>query len=75
MKNRLRVTNHPRVTVDPDILSGVPVITGTRIPVCLILEMLEGGQTVKQILRQYPSLREDDVHAALHFSADLAAHP
>ena len=69
------LAHHPRIAVDPEIMNGVPVIRGTRIPVCLILEMLEGGHAFAQILQQYPSLSRNDLEAALHFSSELAAHP
>jgi len=75
MVDKAFLAEHPRIVVDPEILNGVPVIKGTRIPVCVVLEMLEGGLAFDQILRQYPSLTREDLQAALHFSSCLAAHP
>ena len=53
-----------RIVVDPDILVGKPVIKGTRVPVCLIVELVAAGMTSKQIIEEYPQLKEEDVKAA-----------
>ncbi len=45
----------------PGILGGKPVIQGTRIPVDLILELVDAGLNVDDILREYPHLKKDDV--------------
>lgn len=75
MVDKTFLAEHPRIVVDPEILNGVPVIKGTRIPVCVVLEMLEGGHSFDQILQQYPSLSREDLQAALYFSSRLVAHP
>jgi uncharacterized protein (DUF433 family) len=54
-----------RITVDPDVLVGKPVIRGTRIPVYLIVELVANGMETKEILKEYPRLREEDIKAAL----------
>jgi uncharacterized protein (DUF433 family) len=54
-----------RITVNPKILSGKPVIKGTRIPVYLILELLSAGYDFKDIIEAYPNLTEDDIKAAV----------
>ena len=61
-----------RLTVDPDILSGKPVIRGTRISVELILELLAAGMTQTEILNNYPGLEHDDVLACLAYASQLA---
>jgi uncharacterized protein (DUF433 family) len=61
---------HPRIEISPAILSGKPVIRGTRIPVELIVRKLSEGATVSEILDDYPRLTEEDVRAALGFAAD-----
>ncbi len=47
-----------RITMDPEVLSGKPVIKGTRIPVYLVIELLANGMTEKEILLQYPTLKK-----------------
>ena len=61
-----------RLTVDPDILSGKPVIRGTRISVELILELLAAGMPETEILNNYPGLEHDDVLACLAYASQLA---
>ena len=56
-----------RITVDPNIMAGVPVISGTRIPVYLIKELAEGGYAPEQIIEQLPGLSVEDVQAALEY--------
>lgn len=58
-----------RVVVDPAILSGKPVIRGTRIPVHLILSLLGAGESVDAILAEYPQLERDDIGAAARFAS------
>lgn len=58
-----------RVVIDPEVLSGKPVIKGTRIPVYLIIELLANGITEKEILRQYPALKKEDIKAALLYAS------
>ena len=67
------LASHPRISSDPDILNGVPVIRGTRIPVSIVLEMFDGALSISEMIAQYPQLKEDDIHEALRFSADLLA--
>ena len=59
------------ITANPDICHGQPCFKGTRIMVYIILELLEAGETVEQILKSYPSLTRDFIKAALHFAAEL----
>lgn len=61
-----------RIEVNPNILSGKPVIRGTRIPVSLILNLLAHGYEIPDVLRAYPELTEADVRAAMAFGARLA---
>jgi uncharacterized protein (DUF433 family) len=61
---------HPRIDVNPKILSGKPVIRGTRIPVEIIVRKLGEGSTVAEVLGDFPRLTEEDVRAALAFAAD-----
>jgi uncharacterized protein (DUF433 family) len=60
-----------RITVDPKVLSGKPVIKGTRIAVEFILELLANSWTVEDILKNYPQLKREDVAAALKHAAEI----
>ena len=52
------------VIEDPEILSGTPVVRGTRVPVHSVAALLDGGTPVKEILQAYPSLTESQVELA-----------
>jgi uncharacterized protein (DUF433 family) len=59
-----------RITIDPAIRSGKPVIRGTRITVSDILEYLAGGMSQEEVLQDFPDLMAEDVRAALAFAAE-----
>jgi uncharacterized protein (DUF433 family) len=58
-----------RITINPEVRSGKPIIKGTRITVYDILEYLAGGMTEDEILEDFPSLERDDIRATLEFAA------
>ncbi len=60
-----------RITSDPDIMLGKPVIKGTRITVELILKKLSEGMTIEEVLEAYPHLAKEDILATLSYSADV----
>jgi uncharacterized protein (DUF433 family) len=60
----------PVVHSDPDILSGTPVFVGTRVPAQSLFDYLEGGDTLDEFLRQFPSVRRDQAIAALELARD-----
>ncbi len=64
---------HDRVTVDPKIMFGKPVIKGTRVPVELILRKIAAGMTDREILEHHPHLTVEDIRAAAAFAADHLA--
>lgn len=63
MQERLIVSN-------PKVLSGKPVVLGTRITVELILEKLASGESVEQLLEAHPRLTRKAIRAALAFGAN-----
>ena len=58
-----------RITVSPDICNGKPVIRGTRITVQTVLEFLAVGDSVQDVLEEYPSLARTDVQACLDYAS------
>lgn len=62
---------YPRITVDPDVRFGKPCIAGTRIGVSDILDLLAHGASRPEILEDFPSLVDEDITAALAYSARL----
>ena len=60
-----------RITIDDAICNGKPTIRGKRIMVQTILEFLGAGETIEEILHQYPSLEKEDITAALRFASAL----
>jgi uncharacterized protein (DUF433 family) len=60
-----------RISVDPRICHGQVCIKGTRIPVYQILHMLANGDTVEELLKEYPSLKREDILACIEYAAEL----
>jgi len=54
----------------PGILSGKPVIKGTRISVELVLEKLSEGESIEQILQSYPHISKENIMACLAYAKD-----
>jgi uncharacterized protein (DUF433 family) len=59
-----------RITIDPNRMRGLPCIRDTRVTVSAVLGQLAAGQTVEQVLEDYPYLEIEDVFAALSFAAE-----
>jgi uncharacterized protein (DUF433 family) len=64
---------HDRITTDPKIMFGKPVVRGTRITVELILRKIAAGMTEQEIISHHPHLTADDVRAAAAFAAEHLA--
>lgn len=62
-----------RITVDPNMCHGKPVVRGMRYPVVNILELMAAGMTHAEILADYEDLEEADLQACLMFAAKLAS--
>ncbi len=60
-----------RITVNPDICNGKPVIRGTRITAQTVLEFLAAGDSVADVLEEYPTLKREDVQACLNYASKL----
>jgi uncharacterized protein (DUF433 family) len=61
------------IVTDAEICFGKPRIAGTRIYVDLILQYLEGGLSIDDILEAYPGIKREQVKAAIGFARDLVA--
>jgi len=61
-----------RISIDPTICHGQACVKGTRIPVHQIVRMLANGDTVEDLLAEYPSLDRADIMACLDYAAELA---
>jgi len=61
-----------RIEVNPDVLTGKPVVRGTRLAVELILELLAAGETESDLLSDYPRLTREDLLACLAYASHLA---
>ena len=60
-----------RILIDPDICNGRPVVRGTRIAVQTVLEFLAAGDSIGDVLEEYPTLTASDVQACLDYAARL----
>ena len=58
-----------RIIVDPEILTGKPVIKGTRLSVEFVVDLLAQGWSEEEILRNYPRLTRQDIQACLHYAS------
>ena len=58
-----------RITVDHQIMGGVPCVTGTRIPVATVVGLVANGLTTGEIVAEYPQLTPADVQACLEYAA------
>jgi uncharacterized protein (DUF433 family) len=60
-----------RIVINPEICNGRPVVRGTRINAQTVLEFLGAGDSVEDILEEYPSLSREDVLACVQYSSRL----
>ncbi|MBX7157942.1 MAG: DUF433 domain-containing protein [Verrucomicrobiae bacterium] len=63
-----------RIVIEPDICNGQPTIRGTRITVQTVLGFLASGDSIEDVLEEYPSLTKEDVLACIALSSDLMKH-
>jgi uncharacterized protein (DUF433 family) len=62
-----------RITIDPEILTGKPIIRGMRVSVEQILDLLSQGATEEELLQDYPMLEREDILACLAYAKKLVA--
>ncbi len=61
-----------RISIDPNICHGRPVIKGTRVLVANLLGALGSGDSMEQVLADYPNISRQDVLAAIDFGGELS---
>jgi len=61
-----------RITINPNICFGKPIIRNMRYPVVIMLDLLSSGMTHDEILEDYPDLEKEDIYACLIFAKKLA---
>lgn len=59
-----------RITIDPSVLAGKPIIRGTRMAVEFVVELLSEGWGFDEITQNYPPLKREDIMAALHYASE-----
>lgn len=59
-----------RITLDPAVLAGKPVVRGTRLSVDFVIGLMADGWTVDEMLRNYPGLTHEDIRACLAYARD-----
>ncbi|MCS6852764.1 MAG: DUF433 domain-containing protein [Gemmataceae bacterium] len=65
------MTWNERIVIDPHILTGKPIIKGTRLAVEHILELMGQGWAEEQILAEYPGVTHDDILACLRYASEI----
>ena len=60
---------YERITVDPAQMGGLPCIRGLRVTVSAVLGQLAAGQSIEDVLADFPYLEREDVYAALEYAA------
>lgn len=60
-----------KITTDPEICHGKPVIRGLRYPVENMLELMASGMTIEELLQDYPDLEREDLLACISYAAKL----
>ena len=65
--------NASRVTLNPDVMAGKPVVAGTRMPVEFVIGLLAEGWSEADILSNYPQLAREDIAACLFYAREVLA--
>jgi uncharacterized protein (DUF433 family) len=68
--NKIMPAKIPVIHSDPEILSGTPVFVGTRVTVQSLFDYLEGGDTLDEFLKQFPSVTREQAIAALELARE-----
>ncbi len=61
---------HERITIDPEVLAGKPIVKGTRLSVEFLIDLLAADWSEEEILRNYPNLTHEDLLACLRYASE-----
>ena len=73
MENAL--TDYPRITRTPGVMSGKPCIRGKRVTVRMITGQISAGVTIEELLADYPYLEREDILQAIGYAGEMASNP
>ena len=59
-----------RITIDPNVLVGKPILKGTRLAVEFIIDLLANGWSEQEIMRNYPGISYEDIRACLSYASE-----
>lgn len=62
---------YERISINPNVCHGQACVKGTRIPVYQIIRMIANGDTIDELLKEYPSIKREDILACLDYAAAL----
>jgi len=65
------MTWQDRITIDPNVLVGKPIVKGTRISVEFVIDLLARGWFTAQVLSEYDHLKPEDIQACLAYASDV----
>ena len=68
---KTNIKQFKRITINPKVMLGKPIIKGTRIPVYVVLNMLGEGYDFKNITKTYPDIKKEDILESLKFAAQF----
>lgn len=66
--------NYKSINIDPDILGGTPVFTGTRVPIQTLFDYFEGGDSLQQFLNDFPTVDKNKALEVLHIAEKLLSN-
>ena len=63
--------NFKSINIDPEIMGGTPVFTGTRVPIQTLFDYFEGGDSLQQFLNDFPTVKKEKALEVLHIAEKL----
>lgn len=64
-----------RISIDPTVCFGKPCVRGSRLWVSFLLDLLADGQSIEDILKEYPQLQRRDILACIAYGAEMSRDP